>query len=145
MFETGCRIPKSEKMKILVGYVASSQGEAALHKGIEEARLRNAELVVVHAPPTSDRLALEQLDEDRAQIEMLRRLLRNEGIPHEVLLLPSDSNASEEIIRLATVEGIDLIVIGIRRRSTVGKLLLGSTAQDLLLNAPCPVLSVHAG
>ena len=50
--------------------------------------------------------------------------------------------ASEEIVRAADEARADLIVIGLRHRSPVGKLLMGSTAQSVLLDAECPVLAV---
>ena len=57
---------------------------------------------------------------------------------------PSGTRAADEILRIAADRGADLIVIGLRRRSPVGKLFLGSTAQQMLLDAPCAVLAVKA-
>ena len=50
---------------------------------------------------------------------------------------------SDELLDLAGELDAELIVIGLRRRSAVGKLLLGSAAQNVLLNATVPVLAVH--
>ncbi len=51
---------------------------------------------------------------------------------------------AEDLVRAASDFEADLIVIGLRRRSAVGKLLLGSNAQEILLEAKCPVLTVKA-
>ena len=51
---------------------------------------------------------------------------------------------SEDLIGIAEDADAELIVIGLRRRSPVGKLILGSNAQRILLDAKCPVLAVKA-
>ncbi len=51
---------------------------------------------------------------------------------------------AEDLINVAGEVSADFIVIGLRRRSPVGKLILGSNAQRILLDAPCPVLAVKA-
>jgi nucleotide-binding universal stress UspA family protein len=71
--------------------------------------------------------------------------IRATGVEVEVRRLPQGQDPAEEI--LAVVEDVEaeLLVIGIRHRSAVGKLLMGSNAQRLLLQCPCPVLAVKAG
>ena len=53
-------------------------------------------------------------------------------------------NRREDLIAVATELSAELIVIGLRRRTPVGKLILGSNAQRILLDAPCPVLAVKS-
>ncbi len=131
-------------MKIVVGYIKTDEGRAALDRAIEEARLRSATLVVVHSMRGSERDEIEQLATYREEFEALERELKEAGISYELRELVRGKPAGEDLVDFATEEGADLIVIGLRRRSPVGKLVLGSNAQDILLNADCPVLAVKA-
>jgi nucleotide-binding universal stress UspA family protein len=77
-------------------------------------------------------------------LEAIEKELTEAGLQHEVLQPTSGLTAAEEILRVAGEREVDLIVIGLRRRSPVGKLFMGSTAQQVLLDAPCAVLAVKA-
>jgi nucleotide-binding universal stress UspA family protein len=128
-------------MKVLVGFLKSPEGEAALDAAIAEARLRGARLVVVHS------LFGGGKDEDKLPeyTDALREVgerLTAEGVDHEIRELVRGNSPGEDLLRFADDEAVDLIVIGVRRRSPVGKLVLGSNAQDILLGASCPVLAV---
>jgi nucleotide-binding universal stress UspA family protein len=118
---------------VVTGYVPKPEGDAALAAGIEEARRRGARLVVVHAPVD---------DADAASVAAVRTVLGDAGVEYEVLVPGDGREASDEIVEVAEELGAELIVIGLRRRSPVGKLILGSNAQRVLLDAPCPVLTV---
>jgi nucleotide-binding universal stress UspA family protein len=69
-------------------------------------------------------------------------MLRDAGLEHEILQPTSGRSAAEEILATAEKHDASMIVIGLRKRSAVGKLLTGSTAQTILLEAACPVLAV---
>ncbi len=71
-----------------------------------------------------------------------RRILEEKGLEHEVRQLVRGNDPAEDLISVAEEEKADFIVIGLRRRSPVGKLILGSNAQRILLDASCPVLAV---
>ena len=73
-----------------------------------------------------------------------RSQLTDAGVEHEVRQLVRGLDPAEDLINVAEEVSADLIVIGLRRRSPVGKLILGSNAQRILLDAPCPVLAVKA-
>jgi len=75
-------------------------------------------------------------------LEYERDLLRNKKIPCNSVLSVRGLQAGEDLVKLADENKIDEIVIGVRRRSKVGKLIFGSTAQYVILNAPCPVVTV---
>ena len=79
---------------------------------------------------------------DEGQLGDLEDRLAGSGVPYEVIRAIRGRDAAEEILAVADERRADLVVIGLRRRSAVGKLLLGSTAQRVLLEAQCPVLSV---
>jgi nucleotide-binding universal stress UspA family protein len=129
-------------MGIVVGYLATPEGRAALGAAIEEARRRQTSVVVVVSArpdePEEQRAAVE------AELERVQADLASAGIEHEVRLL-SGGDVADDLI--ATAEEVDaqLVVLGLRRRSPVGKLILGSNAQRVLFDAPCPVLTVKPG
>jgi nucleotide-binding universal stress UspA family protein len=131
-------------MTIVVGYVPRPEGRAALRRAAEEARLRGTRLVVIN----SNRGGRDLDDEDAVQHERelteVRTQLDAEGIDHEVRQLVRGLDPAEDLIQVATEVQADFIVIGLRRRTPVGKLILGSNAQRILLESPCPVLAVKA-
>jgi nucleotide-binding universal stress UspA family protein len=131
-------------MKIVAGFLRSPEGSAALARAIEETKLRDAELLVVHSMRGGGRDELEQVLSYREEFEQLEEKLANEGIPYRLVEYARGNAPAEDLLQAAEDESADLIVIGIRHRSPVGKLVLGSNAQDILLNAKCAVLSVKA-
>ena len=116
---------------IVVGYSSKPEGRAALKRALAEAELRHGELVVVHT--SAD-----------VEVSDLRAELALTGIPYEVKEAADALDPAEELISTAEGRDAEFIVIGLRRRSPVGKLLLGSNAQRVLLDASCPVLAVKA-
>jgi nucleotide-binding universal stress UspA family protein len=129
-------------MTVVVGYVPTPEGEAALHHGIAEARSREAHLVVVNT--SRGDAAVDPRYVDEGQLSTLRSALDDAAVPHELLHVIRGREAAEEILQVASARRASLVVIGVRRRTPVGKLLLGSTAQRVLLEADCPVLAVKA-
>jgi len=127
-------------MNVVVGYVPTPVGEAALSHALEEARRRDTRLVLVNTS-RGDALVDERFA-DQTQLEALRTRLAASGVAHDVVQSVRGREAHEEILSVVRERGADLVVIGLRRRSAVGKLLMGSTAQRVLLEAPCPVLAV---
>ncbi|MFD1710544.1 universal stress protein [Ottowia sp. GY511] len=128
-------------MTILVAYVARPEGKAALDKGIEIATRRNEPLVVVNAGPggRDDASVVDGYEGERVA-ERLATL----SVPAEFKHFVRGKSAVEEIDELVHQLQVSVLVIGLRRRSAVGKLLLGSTAQEILMTVSCPVLAVKA-
>lgn len=127
-------------MGVVVGYVATAEGEAALEVAVREAHARNTPLIVILSERTS-RFGADSLGVER-QAEELRSRFEDEDLRADVRVTTRGRDVAEDIIEAATSSKAELIVIGLRRRSPVGKLLLGSNAQRILLDAPCPVLAV---
>jgi nucleotide-binding universal stress UspA family protein len=129
---------------IVVGYVPKPEGHAALRLAAEEAKLREASLVVVNS--SRGGREFDGADEVRIEHELddVRSQLTAAGVRHEVRQLVRGMDAAEDLIKVAEEVQADIIIIGLRRRSPVGKLILGSNAQRILLDAPCPVLAVKA-
>jgi nucleotide-binding universal stress UspA family protein len=130
---------------VVVGYVAKPEGEAAVEQGIAEARLRSCSLVVVNSHRGGRDFDSDESTRTEADMSALEAKLRSSGVPFEVRQLVRGFEPAEDLISIAESSGADLIVIGLRRRSPVGKLILGSNAQRILLDAPCPVLAVKVG
>ncbi|WP_104168525.1 universal stress protein [Arthrobacter sp. SX1312] len=125
---------------IVVGYVPNALGEAAVSQAVEEARRREAELVVINTT-RADRL-VNPAYADADDVSKLDALLRATGVPFSVRHSISEATAAEEVVDTAEELGAELIVIGLRHRTPVGKLIMGSTAQTILLSARCNVLAV---
>ena len=132
----------SERTTVVVGYVPNQEGEAALSGAVAEARARDGRLLVVNSS-RGDALVDERYADDE-QVGDLRRRLDSAGVEHELVRSIRGREAHEEILAVAAERRADLVVIGLRRRTPVGKLLMGSTAQRVLLEATCPVLAVKA-
>ncbi len=130
----------SDRTVVVVGYVPSHEGEAALSHAVAEARARDGRLLVVNSS-RGDALVDERYADDE-QVAGLRRRLESAGVDHELVRSIRGREAHEEILAVAAERRADLVVIGLRRRTPVGKLLMGSTAQRVLLEATCPVLAV---
>jgi nucleotide-binding universal stress UspA family protein len=129
---------------IVVGYVAKPEGEAALRRAIDEAQLRDATVVAVISHKGGVGTEDDHMADEAADLKRLGDQLLEAGVPHEVRGLVRGNEPAADIIDVAEEYAADLIVIGLRRRSPVGKLLLGSQAQRVLLDANCPVLAVKA-
>jgi nucleotide-binding universal stress UspA family protein len=125
-------------MNIVVCYQPTPEGEAALERAMEEASLRSAQLVVVDS--SRDQTAAEP----GGALEALQERLVRAGVKHEVYRPSHGPDAAEQVLAAATESGAGLVVIGLRQRSPVGKLVLGSAAQRILHDAPCPVLAVRS-
>lgn len=132
-------------MRIVAGFLRSPEGRAALQRAIEETRLRDGELLVVHSMRGGERDELENVLTYREEFEQLEAQLTQEGIRYRLVEYARGNAPSEDLLQAAEDEKADIIVIGIRRRTPVGKLILGSNAQDILLHASCAVLAVKAG
>jgi nucleotide-binding universal stress UspA family protein len=128
-------------MPIVVGYVPTPEGRAAFDRAIAEARLRRLRLIVVNAS-RGDALVDPRFASTH-DWEAVQSQLAASGIEHEtaqeVAIDPAD-----HLLRVARERNAELIVIGLRPRTPVGKFILGSAAQTVLLSAECPVLAVKA-
>ncbi|GAA4286111.1 universal stress protein [Georgenia daeguensis] len=125
-------------MTIVVGYVTTQEGAAALDAAVAEARRRDSRLIVVLARRSrgDDPSLLE------AEADAVRDLLDDADIAYDIRQLRRSDDVAQSLVATAEEVEAELIVIGLRRRSPVGKLVLGSNAQRILLDAPCPVLAV---
>lgn len=129
-------------MTIVVGYIPSPEGETALTQAITEAANRKASLVVVNSSkgdtPIDDHLI------DAREYHQLEERLTQAGITFRIIRTPQGADPADEILNAARAQSAELIVIGLRKRTPMGKFIMGSTAQRVILQAGCPVLSLKA-
>jgi nucleotide-binding universal stress UspA family protein len=130
---------------IVVGYVPKPEGDAALDRAIAEAKLRNDTLVVVNSHRGGREYDGDDANQDDETMASVRAKLEQSGVDFDVRQLVRGFEPAEDLISVAEANNAELIVIGLRRRSPVGKLILGSNAQRILLDAHCAVLAVKAG
>jgi nucleotide-binding universal stress UspA family protein len=129
-------------MTILVAYAPRPEGQAALDKGMAMAKSQNERLLVVNTSVGGH--SEDPLMADSQDIERIEALLAESGLDAEFKLFVRGKSALEEIEELVESQAVSLLIIGLRKRSAVGKLIMGSVAQDILLSVSCPVLAVKA-
>jgi nucleotide-binding universal stress UspA family protein len=124
---------------IIVGYTADRFGQAALDHGIAEARLRDTHLMVINS--TTGEAYADPAFAQPAQERDVRDRLTACDVPFE-FSQPVGVDAAEELLSAMERPEAELLVIGLKHRNPVGKLLLGSVSQRVLLECPKPVLAV---
>jgi nucleotide-binding universal stress UspA family protein len=131
-------------MKIVVGFIDSPEGNAAIDKAVEEAKLRNGSLIVVHSKLGGRHDKAEDYVAMANALDDLAARLAEAGIEHDIHEYVRGDKPAEDLIQAVEDYDAQLIVIGIRERSATGKMLLGSNALDILHYSPVPVLCVKA-
>ena len=129
-------------MKILVGYNDSKVTENVLKLAHKHALAFKADVVIVTSLEQSAALKKEDIDKAESKLENLKKPFTADDIVCETHTSVSYQSPGEDLVRFAKDNDIDEIIIGVKRRSKVGKLVFGSTAQYVILKAPCPVLAV---
>ncbi|MGB3259105.1 MAG: universal stress protein [Ornithinimicrobium sp.] len=127
-------------MTIIVGYRPSPEGVSALERAIDEARRCTTGLIVIHSAEVAGGQS-EPLSTERAADALAERLAA-EGVTNDIRHLDLTDDPAQAILNAVEDPPVDRIVIGLRRRSPVGKLVMGSVAQTVLLGADCDVLAV---
>ena len=129
-------------MTVLLAYIRTPEGDAALATAVEEAQRRSIGALVVNvtrpAAKVDSPLSAEQ------GLDAVAALFAAAGVEVEVRQLPAGTDTAESILAVAAETAPEVVVIGLRRRSAVGKLIIGSTSQRILLGVDCPVLAVKA-
>lgn len=129
-------------MKILVGYDGSNAAKCALELARDRAKELNAEVLAVTSMVKANENQIEDIRQAERGLEYTKALLEKEGIECDTHLLIRGFSPGEDLVEFAKENRADEIFIGVRRRSKVGKFLIGSTAQYVVLHASCPVATV---
>lgn len=148
-------------MTILVSYVPRPEGRAALAQGIELAKRLSEDLLVVNIAAgakspipglfevtaismKTDANADDESVVSEADVRQVERELAASGVTAEFRQFSRGKTPIEELEDLVSSRRITMLVIGLRQRSRVGKLFLGSMAQEILISLSCPILTVKA-
>ena len=130
-------------MNIVVGYLPTREGSAAMDHAVAQAKRYSGRLVVVNTGKNGDNT--DRSFATAQDLDAIDTELTAAEIDHEIRQVTSGDSAAQALIDTAAEVSAELIVIGMRRRSPVGKVITGSTAQAVLIDASCPVLSVKPG
>jgi nucleotide-binding universal stress UspA family protein len=125
-------------MTILIGYVPTPAGEAALEAGLAEAAAHGDDVVILNSPRRGATVDADQVGDVGALVARAS----GAGVTARVDQAEHGSDIVDTFQSLVADTGARLVVLGLRRRSPVGKLVMGSDAQRLLLELDVPILAV---
>jgi nucleotide-binding universal stress UspA family protein len=131
-------------MSIVVGYIDTPEGHAALESAIAEAKLRDEPLVVLHSAEGGSGQSPEEAIAAAEAIAAVEKRLDTEGVDYSTHDYVRGNTPAQDIMAAVDDHGGSMIVIGIRARTATGKLLLGSNTLDILHDTKVPVLCVKA-
>ncbi len=127
-------------MTVVVGYVPTETGFSAVTEAEREARCRGVGVVVVNVVSTAGYVLPTAADQQN--LDAVAAHLSAAGVAHSLRHVTDNSAPSEVILDVAREVGASLIVLGLHQRSWIARRVLGSTAQSVVLGAPCPVIVV---
>lgn len=130
-------------MKLLVGYDGSDQAKRALAVGEKLAKGLGAHLDVVTSIRVGDKKHIDAIEAAENVLEEIQKKMEDSGIKCKTLLLLRGLDPGEDIVTYIDDNNIDQVIIGFRKRSQLGKMLLGSNTQYVLFKSKCDVLSVR--
>ncbi|MEE1618416.1 universal stress protein [Brachybacterium sp. J153] len=123
---------------VLLAYVPSATSEAALAFAIAECERRDASLLVLASERAPDPRKARGVTDHRP----LEERLAETGLEHELRTVPRRDDPADDILDAIEHDPVDLVVLGIRKRTPIGKILLGSTSQRVAIESPVPVVLV---
>ncbi len=130
-------------MKLVVGYDGSNVAKDALKLAFDKAKKFGGEIDVIRSILQSHTLKYEEIRRHEQTLENeVKDIFDDDSVSYKTHVIVTHQTAGEALVEFAKDHGSEELIIGIRRRSKVGKLVFGSTAQHVILNASCPVLTI---
>lgn len=129
-------------MKFLVGYNGSNEAKAALALARDFAKVFKANVFVMTSMMGGSAETLEEITRAENLLKYAKTFLEAEGIECETHQLARGLSPGEDLVKFAVDNEIDHLFVGVEKKSKAQKMLLGSTAQYVILKAPCPVVTV---
>ena len=130
-------------MNILVAYDGTKEAKDAVRLAIRHAKAFNARIILAYSMVGGPEIPSKEFEHAEKELQTQEILLKEEGVACETLMSVRGLETGEDIVRIAEEKQAEEIVIGVQRKSKVGKLLFGSTAQYIILNASCPVVTIR--
>lgn len=130
-------------MNILVAFDGTREAKEAARVAARHAKAFNARIILAYSMVGGPEIPRKQFDEAEKELQLQEIALKEEGFECESVLSVRGMETGEDLVKLAEEKQAEEIVIGIQRKSKVGKLLFGSTAQYIIMNAGCPVVTVR--
>jgi nucleotide-binding universal stress UspA family protein len=130
-------------MKILVGYDRTEEAGRALELALQHAKAFGAKVYVLTSRSTGTDEEVSDIEKDEENLANVEKRLQEAGVECETHLMIRGSTPAEDLIEFAEVQHVDEIIVGVAKKSRVGKLIFGSNAQYVILHAPCPVVTVQ--
>jgi nucleotide-binding universal stress UspA family protein len=130
-------------MKYLLGFNGSEEAKAALALARSHAEVFRAKIYIITSMSGGSREKPEEIGKTNRDLAFAQHFLKEKGVECETFQLARGRSPGEDVVSFAVEHGIDQIYVGIEKKSRTQKLLLGSTAQYIILKAPCPVVSVN--
>ncbi len=131
-------------MKIMACYDGSDESREGLMESIKHAKAFNAEVMLVTSVLSDDRYYPKMIEPVEQKLREAQALFDENNITciTHISYRGVDMSVGEDLVLVGAREQVDEIIVGIRTRSKVGKFLLGSVAQWVMLKAECPVIGV---
>jgi nucleotide-binding universal stress UspA family protein len=129
-------------MKILVGFDGTEAAKEAIAVAEQHARIFDATIILANSMVGGPEVPRKDFEKAEKSLERQKSALIDKKLPCKTIMSVRGLEAGEDLVRLAKEHQADEVIIGVRRRSKVGKIIFGSTAQFVVLNAPCPVVTV---
>lgn len=130
-------------MKILVGFNGYFVSKDAVSLALKYAKVFNASVDIVTVLEKGHALHLDDMEKADKALDEAKEAFDNIAIQCRTRVITNQLSTGENLVEFAQGHDIDIMIIGIKKRSKVSKILLGSTAQYVILNAPCPVLTIQ--
>ena len=129
-------------MKFLVGFTGSDESKAAMALAKEYARIFNAKVIVITSIEGGAGEKPEDIGKAEANLKFATAFFEDSEVDFETQQLARGYSPGEDLVKFAEDNEIDQMFVGIEKKSKTRKMLLGSTAQFVILKAPCPVVTV---
>lgn len=129
-------------MNIIVAYDGSKVAKEAVQLAKKHAKAFNGRIILVYSMVGGPEVPRKDFERAEKDLQGQEIMLREEGVDCETLLSVRGMEPGEDIVKVAEEKNAEEIIMGIQKKSKVGKLLFGSTAQYVIINADCPVVTI---
>ena len=129
-------------MKIMIGYDGSDASQKALEVATRHAKAFEGKVYLMHAVKETEELDYDDMQKAERILIDAENVCKEKKIPCEKHVLVNELEPGESLVTFSNENQIDEIILGIQKTSKVGKMLFGSTAQYVILEANCPVITI---